>query len=708
MLATAVLVPALVFAAAGWWNRGEVLREGSDAVQRTATIMDEHTAKVLDTADLLLARVADRIAGLDDAQVATPATSAFLRAAIAPFEQFVSLWVSDANGRVLAGSQAWDPAVSLADRPFFQEQRERRAGGALVSAAFTGRATNLASFAISRRRIDAEEGFAGVIHVALSPDYFTRFFAEAAPPFRHAAGLFRADGSILARHPTAARPRDRLGPDSPLLLRMQRGEARGLIAETSTLDGRSRLYAFRKVGTWPVYVGFGADADALLDQWRSNLLAYGAVAAAAALTLLLVSVLALRRARAAEAAEAALAREALARAAAEARQAAEAHFRAVFESRAIGLSIFDAESGVTLQANERLLEMTGGTRAAFEAGTWDWRRVTAPEHLERDDHAITEARARGWWDPYEKDYVRPDGSRLPVRLSSAPLPGEPGRLVVLVQDISEQREAELRRDLLMREVDHRAKNALATARAALRLTRAPTLAEFVREVDGRIGALAQALALLSTTQWQGVPLEALLRGELAPFLAAGGTPRAELRGPAVSIAAAAVQPLAMAVHELATNATKYGALSRQEGVLLLTWRLTAPAPVPAAEPPTSYPAEPPASYPAEPPASYPAEPPASGPAEPPASGPAEPQASDLAEPPAASAPPGGWLLLEWQERGGPPVTAPPADRGFGTRVLQATLARQLGGTLTLCWEIEGLRCEIALPAARVLAPAPAA
>src|SRR3954469_7466423 len=84
------------------------------------------------------------------------------------------------------------------------------------------------------------------------------------------------------------------------------------------------------------------------------------------------------------------------------------------------------------------------------------------------------------------EYIRPDGSRLPVRISSAPLPGEPGRVVVLVQDISEQREGELRRDLLMREVDHRAKNALATAQAALRLTRAPSLPEFVREVDGRI------------------------------------------------------------------------------------------------------------------------------------------------------------------------------------------------------------------------------
>ena len=287
--------------------------------------------------------------------------------------------------------------------------------------------------------------------------------------------------------------------------------------------------------------------------------------------------------------------------------------------------------------------MTGATRAAFEAGRWDWRQVTPPEHLARDEHAVAEARERGWWAPFEKDYLRPDGSRLPVRLSSAPLPGEPGRVVVLVEDISEQREAELRRDLLMREVDHRAKNALATARAALRLTRAPDLRTYIELVDGRITALAQALALLSQTQWQGVDLGTLLRGELEPFLD-GSRPGAQVRleGPALTIGANAVQALAMAVHELATNATKYGALSRPGGQLTLRWEV-------------------------------------------------------LAGPPAR-------LHLAWQESGGPPVVAPPQDAGFGTRVLQATLARQLGGSVEQHWESAGLRCEILLPAARVLAP----
>ena len=96
----------------------------------------------------------------------------------------------------------------------------------------------------------------------------------------------------------------------------------------------------------------------------------------------------------------------------------------------------------------------------------------------------------------------------------------------------------------------------------------------------------------------------------------------------------------MAIHELATNATKYGALARLEGVVTLGWDL-------AAGPPAR-------------------------------------------------------LRLVWQERGGPPVVEPPSDRGFGTRVLQATVTRQLGGRLELRWDREGLTCEIDLPAARVL------
>ncbi|MFC7692040.1 hypothetical protein ACFQY5_23130 [Paeniroseomonas aquatica] len=200
VLAAALLVPALVFGAAAWWNRADVLRGGTDAVERTTSVMHEHVAKVFETADLILDRAEDHLRGLPRGGPG-PGTSEFLSQMKAPLDHIVSIWVSDASGQVLAGSQAWDRSVSIADREFFRVHRDQPDLGTHVSGVFSGRATTVASFAISRRRSDAAGGFAGVIHVSFSPAYFSGFFAEAAPPFAHSAGLFRADGAILAKEP---------------------------------------------------------------------------------------------------------------------------------------------------------------------------------------------------------------------------------------------------------------------------------------------------------------------------------------------------------------------------------------------------------------------------------------------------------------------------------------------------------------------------
>jgi len=190
----------------------------------------------------------------------------------------------------------------------------------------------------------------------------------------------------------------------------------------------------------------------------------------------------------------------------------------------------------------------------------------------------------------------------------------------------------------MREVDHRAKNALAVVQAALRLSRAETPAELVRIIEGRVAALARAQTILARRRWEGAELHALLEGELAAFLTGIrlDAPRAELQGPVVTIAAHAAQPLSMAVHELATNAMKYGALSRRGGQLQVSWRLDAAQRV---------------------------------------------------------------LSLLWRERGGPEV-ANPARRGLGSRVIEQTVQVQLGGKVTRRWLPGGLVCEITMPLSR--------
>ncbi|WP_293862892.1 PAS domain S-box protein [uncultured Alsobacter sp.] len=123
-------------------------------------------------------------------------------------------------------------------------------------------------------------------------------------------------------------------------------------------------------------------------------------------------------------------------------RASEARFRGVFESGALGFSIFDANTGETLAVNDRLLAMTGHSRAEFESGEWDWRVFTPAEHLPLDAAAVAEAQTRGFWAPFEKEFVDKCGRRVPVRLSSAPLPGEPGRVVAVIDDLTDVKAAQ--------------------------------------------------------------------------------------------------------------------------------------------------------------------------------------------------------------------------------------------------------------------------
>jgi two-component sensor histidine kinase len=139
-------------------------------------------------------------------------------------------------------------------------------------------------------------------------------------------------------------------------------------------------------------------------------------------------------------------------------------------------------------------------------------------------------------------------------------------------DITDRKEAEERQALLAREVDHRARNALAVTQSIVHLTRASNMKGYIAAVNGRIGALSRAHALLSESRWQGADLAKLIDDELAPY-GIGGAANIEVAGPVVSLEPATAQILALALHELATNAVKYGALSSATGVVDVSWEL---------------------------------------------------------------------------------------------------------------------------------------
>jgi two-component sensor histidine kinase/DNA-binding response OmpR family regulator len=149
-------------------------------------------------------------------------------------------------------------------------------------------------------------------------------------------------------------------------------------------------------------------------------------------------------------------------------------------------------------------------------------------------------------------------------------------------DITDRKEAESRQALLAREVDHRAKNTLAIVQAIVRMAKRDSIDDYMKAVEGRIGALAQTHELLSQSKWEGADILRLVLDELAPYHS-DGRQRVSAVGPSLVLAPEQAQLVAMAVHELATNAAKYGSLSVEcgkvdvswsafEGVLTLAWR----------------------------------------------------------------------------------------------------------------------------------------
>jgi PAS domain S-box-containing protein len=180
---------------------------------------------------------------------------------------------------------------------------------------------------------------------------------------------------------------------------------------------------------------------------------------------------------------------------------------------------------------------------------------------------------------YETEFRirRPNGEvRWCIGSAAASLDGNDRviRVSGVTIDITERKRAEQRQSLLSREVDHRGKNALALVQSIVRLTRADNIDDYSRAVEGRIAALARVHTILSLSSWEGAELSRLIDEELAPFITKDAH-RVTVAGPKIRLQPSTAQTLALALHELATNAAKYGALSSLSGRIAVSWRLVA-------------------------------------------------------------------------------------------------------------------------------------
>ena len=203
-------------------------------------------------------------------------------------------------------------------------------------------------------------------------------------------------------------------------------------------------------------------------------------------------------------------------------------------------------------------------------------------------------------------------------------------------DITERKQAEDHKGFLVAEFDHRVKNTLACVAAIAEQTRATSnsMDDFLEVLRGRIRSLANTHGLLSHNRWRGVDLAELVRGELAPCMRDDNM---LIDGPAVDVAADAVQTVAIVLHELATNAAKFGALSNAKGRISVHWHWQ---------------------------------------------------------------PNGGQhdgLVFEWCETGGPPILAPSVP-GYGTSVIRDLIPYELGGTVDYVLAADGVRCKLEIPA----------
>jgi PAS domain S-box-containing protein len=200
--------------------------------------------------------------------------------------------------------------------------------------------------------------------------------------------------------------------------------------------------------------------------------------------------------------------------------------------------------------------------------------IHPPERHDEEPALLARIRLGERINHYETVSQRKDGSLIDISLTVSPIKNVQGRIIgasKIARDITERKRNDDHIAILAREAEHRTKNILATVQATVNLSQSKTLRGLKGLIEGRIRALANVHALFVESRWRGAELSALVRQQLAPYLQDNA--RAHIDGPQVFLEPNTAQTIAVILHELATNAAKYGALSRVKGRVEVKWSL---------------------------------------------------------------------------------------------------------------------------------------
>jgi two-component sensor histidine kinase len=265
------------------------------------------------------------------------------------------------------------------------------------------------------------------------------------------------------------------------------------------------------------------------------------------------------------------------------------------------------------------------------------RSIIPAERQAEEDHILATILAGGIIEGFETVRVRKDGAPIDVSITVSPVRNASGRIIgasKIVRDISDKRRASAHLRTLLAEVNHRSKNLLSLVQAIARqMTRQGQQLDLDRFLQ-RLQAIAGNQDLLIQNDWRFIPLDDLVRSQLRAFGGAIGS-RIQIGGPSIALTPKAAQALGMALHELATNAAKYGALANDQGEIDIGWTRD-----------------------------------------------------------------GARFEMHWTERGGPQV-APPAHRGFGSRVISDMVQLSLDGAVEVSFPPSGLRWQVTGPIERL-------